>query len=131
MHLLSGDEDRTSCLEIQIEKCSKDNKKAVIVTRSAGENGEDEFPLDPTFDYNIDEVSFCLHDKSVSSSDAKFVSDQGRPAPYSPPEADGSFSTPIKGKKNKPCKPSDSVEPAQPENPTASSGTNNQVCLFE
>ena len=100
--LLSGDADRANSLEIQIEKCSAGNKKAIIATRSDGKKVEDEFPLDESFDYDIDEASFCLHDKSGTSPDSKFVSGQGRPAPYSPPEADGSFSTPKKGKKHKP-----------------------------
>ena len=127
--LLSGDKDRANSLEIQIEKCSKGNKKAVIATRVASGEEEDEFPLDDSFDYNIDEASFCLHDKSGASPDSKFVSGQGRPAPYSPPEADGSFSTPTKGKKNKPDKPSGPVDPAQPENRAASSDLASQARL--
>ena len=105
--LLKGDEGRANSLEIRIEKCKAGNKKPVIATRGDEIPEEsDEFPLDSSFDYVIDEAQFCLHDKSGSSPDSKFTSGQGRAAPYSPPEEDGSFSTPkksVKQKGNKVC----------------------------
>ena len=94
--LLSGGVERASSLEIQIEKCSAGNKKAVISTKEEESESFDEFPLDPSFDWNIDEAFFCLHDKSGVSPDSKIISGQGRAAPYSRPAADGSFASPTK-----------------------------------
>ena len=100
--LISGDEGRADALEIRLEKCKSGGKNAIIATRDEEREESEEFPLDPSLDYaNIDEASFCLHDKSGSSPDKKVVSGQGRAAPYSPPEADGSFATPKKGEKQK------------------------------
>lgn len=101
--LLKGDEGRANALEIRIVKCSAGGKKPVIATRGDdAEEESDEFPLDSSLDYStIDEAQFCLHDTSGSSPDAKFTSGQGRAAPYSPPEEDGSFSTPKKSQKQK------------------------------
>ena len=103
--LISGGETRANSLEIRVEKCSAGNKKAILATRvEEPEEESDEFPLDSSIDWDIDEAQFCLHDKSGSSPDSKFTSGQGRPAPYSPPEADGSFSTPKKNAIQKPEK---------------------------
>ena len=99
--LISGGEARAGSLEIQIERCSAGNKNAVIATREGETEESEEFPLDTSIDWNIDEATFCLHDKSGASPDSKIVSGQGKAAPYSPPEADGSFSTPKKGGKKK------------------------------
>ena len=96
--LISADPKRAASLEIRIERCSAGFKKAVIATNeSEKETPDDEFPLDPTFDWDsIDEAAFCLHDKTDDSPDSKFVSGQGKPAPYAPPSEDGSFTTPVK-----------------------------------
>ena len=96
--LISADEKRAAALEIRIERCSAGYKKAIVATcESDDKEQSDEFPLDPTFDWDsIDEAAFCLHDKSGASPDSKFVSGQGKPAPYAQPEVDGSFTTPVK-----------------------------------
>ena len=96
--LISADPKRAAALEIRIEQCNTGVKKAVIATSETSEEQlDDEFPLDPTLDWeSIDEAVFCLHDRTGTSPDSKFVSGQGKPAPYAQPDENGSFTTPKK-----------------------------------